>query len=208
MKMELIGIIALAAAAGAQGAAAAGPGRAASADTAVMAQMRPEIDPGAARRLKARPRVGKEDCVSFNNRNVELKRIRGRWKIVEGDHWIADFGDKSGEAKEAFGIVRRYGFNRQCFVGRPGPSMTYWKRGRGIPAGPRRKEDCVGFNPANVQVKRIQGRWKIVEGSHWISDFGGKRQEAFKAYAIVKRYRLSKQCFVGRPAPSMTYWLR
>ncbi|MFP3943790.1 MAG: hypothetical protein ACLFWF_07845 [Alphaproteobacteria bacterium] len=145
--------------------------------------------------------------MSFSNRNARLERVNGRWKIVDGDHWIADFGDKSGEAKEAFRIVKFYGFDRQCFVGRPGPSMTYWKRGGTIPARDMEGQDCTSFDPGTVEVKRIDGRWKIVEGGHWIADFGSNRKEAFEAYGIVKRYKLSKQCFVGRPGPSMTYWL-
>src|SRR4030095_12314419 len=29
-------------------------------------------------------------------------------------------------------FIRKYGFNEMCFVGRPGPSMTYFKRRRGL----------------------------------------------------------------------------
>jgi hypothetical protein len=207
MKPHLIAAAALAAAAFAQPAAAFGPAAATHLKPAGHTFTQASYNPRLAQ-LRARPQAAREDCVSFNNRTVQLKRINGRWKIVDGNHWIADFGGNAREAKQAFRIVKFYGFNKQCFVGRPGPSMTYWKRGNGIPGNDMRGQDCVSFNPRTVQVKRINGRWKIVDGNHWIADFGGNRKEAFEAFGIVKRYRLSKQCFVGRPGPSMTYWLR
>lgn len=68
------------------------------------------------------------------------------------------------------------------------------------------KEDCVSFNPDKIQVKYIKGRWKIVEGSHWIMDFGLKSKEAAQALQIIKKYRYDQICYVGRPKPSMTYF--
>jgi hypothetical protein len=42
-------------------------------------------------------------------------------------------------------------------------------------------EDCLGFNPDNVQAVNIGGRWKVVDGSHWILDFGTSQANAEKA---------------------------
>lgn len=67
-----------------------------------------------------------EDCVGFNPDKIEVKKIRGRWKIIEGKHWIMDFRSKKGEAEKAFQIIKKYGFDHICFVGRPNPSMTYF----------------------------------------------------------------------------------
>ena len=41
-------------------------------------------------------------------------------------------------------------------------------------------EDCIPFNPATIEVKEIDGRWKIVDGSHWMFDFGSNKAEAEK----------------------------
>jgi phosphohistidine phosphatase SixA len=68
------------------------------------------------------------------------------------------------------------------------------------------KEDCVGFNPDKIQIKYIKGSWKIVDGSHWIMDFGLKSKEAAHALQIIKKYGYDQICFVGRPKPSMTYF--
>jgi phosphohistidine phosphatase SixA len=70
----------------------------------------------------------KEDCVSFNPDKIQIKYIKGRWKIVEGSHWIMDFGFKSKEAAQALRIIKKYGYNQICYVGRPKPSMTYVRK--------------------------------------------------------------------------------
>lgn len=68
-----------------------------------------------------------EDAVAFNNATTRVRQIGGRWKVVDGNHRILDFGGSRSEAVEAYRIIRRYGFNRICFVGRPGASMTYFR---------------------------------------------------------------------------------
>ena len=68
-----------------------------------------------------------EDCIGFNNATIEVKQVDGRWKIIDGAHWIIDFGSNKAEASDSFEIMKRYQYNQICFVGRPGPSMTYFK---------------------------------------------------------------------------------
>ncbi len=146
-----------------------------------------------------------EDCVSFNPQTAQVKKINGRWKIVDGSHWVLDFESKKAEAEKALQIIRHYGMNRSCYVGRPDPSFTYLLVSGSAPAGSFAGEDCVAFNPATIEVKKINGRWKIVDGSHWMFDFGSKKAEADKAYAIIKKYGFRYSCFVGRPDASFSY---
>ncbi len=69
------------------------------------------------------------------------------------------------------------------------------------------KEDCVSFNPATTTVSQIQGIWKVGDGSHWLFDFGARKDEADKTLAIIKNYNMDRSCFVGRPQPSFSYML-
>lgn len=148
----------------------------------------------------------KEDCIGFNPARIAVKNIGNRWKIVEGSHYILDFGDNKAEAITAFKIIKRYGFDQSCFVGRPGPSMTYWlKNGRAV-SGSMAGEDCLQHNLANLQVRKLKGSWKIVDGSHWLMDFGTKKSEAKQALQIMRQHGFSQHCFVGRPQPSFEYW--
>ncbi len=149
-----------------------------------------------------------EDCINFNTANAQVRRINGSWKIVDGSHWMFDFGGKRNEALRSLQIIKHYRMNKSCFVGRPGPSFTYMMRGNHAPVGAMAGEDCISFNTANTQVRRINGSWKIVDGSHWMFDFAGKEGEARKSLLIIKRYGFNKSCFVGRPNASFSYLRR
>jgi hypothetical protein len=69
-----------------------------------------------------------EDAIPFNPSNLEVQRVRNRWKIVEGNHWVIDFDQHESEARQALSHILRYGFRYICFVGRPHPSMTYFRK--------------------------------------------------------------------------------
>jgi hypothetical protein len=146
-----------------------------------------------------------EDCIGFSTANARVRNVNGSWKIVDGSHWMFDFGPKAQEARKALQVIKHYRLNQSCFVGRPGPSFTYMKRGNQAPVGPMPGEDCVGFSAANAKVKLIGGRWKIVDGNHWMFDFANKEGEARKSLAVIKRYGFNKSCYVGRPNPSFSY---
>lgn len=150
----------------------------------------------------------REDCIAFDYRRAQVANVGGRWKIVVGNMWLKDFGGNRNEANRALRVLNHYRMNKQCFVGRPDPSLEYYLTDNRSPTGSLQGEDCVGFNPARIQVSRINGRWKIVEGSHWILDFGSKEGEAREAFRILRHYRFTHSCFVGRPGPSMTYFRR
>lgn len=69
-----------------------------------------------------------EDCISFNPSTIEVKNMGGRWKIVDGSSIILDFDDNEHEAYTSLKIIRCYGFTNICFVGRPDPSMVYFRK--------------------------------------------------------------------------------
>jgi len=147
----------------------------------------------------------KEDCIGFNPRNTDRQQVNGRWKLVDGSHWLFDFGNNAEEASQALRIIKRYRLNKSCFVGRPDPSLSYLLSGEQAPSGAVSGEDCIGFNPANIAVAQHGGRWKVVDGSHWLFDFGSNEGEARQALAIIKQHGFRYSCFVGRPNPSFTY---
>ena len=97
---------------------------------------------------------------------------------------------------------------QSCFVGRPHPSFQYMLASGRAPYGSYGGEDCISFNPKTAEVKNISGRWKIVDGSHWMFDFARNESEAREALAIIKKYGFNRSCFVGRPNPSFQYMRR
>lgn len=151
--------------------------------------------------------LGPEDCIPFNPNQVMAKPVNGSWKVVQGSMWMLDFGGNMAGAQRAAWLVHRYNFNQQCFVRRPHPPMMYWKSGGGIPSAGAPGEDCTNNNPATTAVANVGGAWKVVDGSHWMLDFGPDQAAANQAVAVIKHYHLNRQCFVGRPNPPMSYWL-
>ncbi len=149
-----------------------------------------------------------EDCISFNPSQTEVKYILGRWKIVDGNKWLFDFGSKRTEAEQALRIIKYYSMNQSCFVGRPQPSFSYLLISGQPPKGEFPGEDCIYFNPDKVSVYKIHGRWKIVEGYRVLFDFDYKEDEARKALELIHRYGFKRACYVGRPDYNFMYLRR
>lgn len=91
----------------------------------------------------------------------------------------------------------RYGANK---IG----SWTAWVQAR---KAVQLADDCITFDPQQVKVLDRDGRWKVVAGAHTIADTGASRADADKAAGIVKHYKLSRQCYLGRPNWNFTYFL-
>ena len=84
--------------------------------------------------LAAQPSGG-EDCVGFSPGNLELDRAGGTWILRDGSHSVMRAGDSRDEARDVLRVVRHYGLDQQCFVGRPDPSMQYFLAGGRAPSG-------------------------------------------------------------------------
>jgi hypothetical protein len=39
-----------------------------------------------------------------------------------------DFASQEAEAQNAYRIIQKYKFNQYCFVGRPDPSLVYFRK--------------------------------------------------------------------------------
>lgn len=148
------------------------------------------------------------DFIPFNPDRARVIRVGNRWKIEVDGMWLLDFGSSQAEANQALAVIKHYRMNTQCFVGRPGPSMEFYLVNGQAPSGPMPGEDAIPFDPANVEARNVGGRWKIVEGNHWIMDFDQSEAEARQALSYILRYGFRYICFVGRPGPSLTYFRR
>ena len=146
-----------------------------------------------------------EDCISHNVDNLTVEFINGSFKIVDGSHWLLDFGLNVLDAKRSLDIIKYYRMDSHCFVGRPNAPFEYWLVGGAAPVGDVGGEDCISFNPNTIEVKYVSGRWKIVDGSHWMFDFDQNQENAKKAYNIIKYYGFTKICYVGRPNAKFIY---
>ncbi len=152
-----------------------------------------------------------EDRLHFSYDNVEAKQFSGRWKVVDGDHWMIDTGTSRGDAERIVEIIKHYKLSHICFVGRPRcpgtePMMYFLTDDHEAPSGSIADEDIIPFNRNALEVKEIGGRWKVVEGTHWLLDFGVGEGNARAALYFIHKHKFDEMCFVGRPHPPMTYF--
>ena len=110
------------------------------------------------------------------------------------------------EAERIVQLLKHLGFNRNCYVGRPDTSFQYsLVNGAASNAPMLAGEDCISFNPANLEIKTLSGRIKITDGNSILFDFGTSMAEAQMALCLIKKYKFTKTCYVGRPDPSFQY---
>jgi 2-haloacid dehalogenase len=159
-------------------------------------------------RLGVDPSELQDECLPIHSGAVQVREVGGRWKIVDGNRWLLDFGGNQAGAKRAKGVISHYGFDRICFVGRPGAPMMYFTVKGGSPAGAMAGEDVIAFHLAKVKAEQVGGSWIVTDGSSRMLDFGPSEVDAMHAAMVIKRYGFTHQCFVGRPGAPMMYFRR
>lgn len=149
-----------------------------------------------------------EDCIGHNLSSLSVtdRGGTGGWTITDGSSLMFAFGAARSEAESALAIIRRHGFTKTCYVGRPGPSMQYLVAGSSVPTTSHGSEDCISFNRSGLALEAVGTQWRLTDGSSSMLIFPNN-SEGQQAINAINRYRLNRQCFVGRPGPSFTYWL-
>lgn len=74
------------------------------------------------------PQPAAEDCIPFNPNNLTVKLIGSNHTVVDGSSLIVHFAT-AAQANQAIATIKKHGFKRICFVGRPfsaGHGMTYF----------------------------------------------------------------------------------
>lgn len=151
------------------------------------------------------------NCIDHNLGNLRL-RSRGwwfwrTWTIVDGSHQLFYFGRNRSEGQQALNIIRQFAFTSTCYIGRPDASMQYLRAGNTVPGGSHGSIDCLPFNRANIRIEAAGGgQWRLTDGVSSIRMFPNQG-EVQQAVDAINTYHLNRQCFVGRPDPSFTFWL-
>ena len=150
-----------------------------------------------------------QDCIAVNPDNISIQQSGSDFLVVDGSVSLMVFPELS-EAQDAQDLIEHYGFNEMCFVGRPDPGMTYWLTDGGpMPAGSGSPvdEDCIAVDPYNVSIDQSGSDFLVVDGAVSLMVFP-ELAEAQDAVERIEFFQLTDMCFVGRPDPGMTYWLR
>ena len=155
--------------------------------------------------------LGPEDCIKHNLAKLRLVS-RGwwfwrTWRIVDGTHQLFYFGHKRSEGQQALSIMHQFGFTNTCYIGRPDASMQYLRAGETVPSAVHGSRDCISFNRAGIRIDPLSGgRWRLTDGALSLLVFPNQAEAQF-AVDVINHYLLNRQCFVGRPDSSFTFWL-
>lgn len=67
-------------------------------------------------------------------------------------------------------------------------------------------EDCLALDPHSVSIVDEGKTWLLTDGYSRLSSFGSEN-EARRALDIIRFYAFDNHCFIGRPIPSLEYFL-
>ncbi len=145
------------------------------------------------------PNAPDENCEQFD---PEQLTVKGRYLYLGQRRFLRL--KNQNDAQKALQIIQHYQMDSKCSV--KGDEFMYFLSQGEAPKGKKLPgEDCIPFNPDKIEVKKIGGRWKIVEGNHWMFDFDQDEKTTRKVYDIIKYYGFAQSCYVGRPHPPMSY---
>jgi hypothetical protein len=65
------------------------------------------------------------DCISFATESVDIRPEDSGWLLLSSNVRMLLVPSEE-EARMAKAVILTYGLDRQCFVGRPGPSFEFW----------------------------------------------------------------------------------
>jgi len=152
-----------------------------------------------------RPPVLEERCRNFNPAFTKVEFVQGRWVISDGGNILFDFDRNKSEADQALKIIKHYRMDSFCRLNQANPVMPYLLVNKQAPIGKMLEEDCIVFDPGRLKVAEVGDGWKLVDTNQWVFDFGNDVNAAKKSLELIRKYRFTRSCFVGRPQPSFQY---
>jgi hypothetical protein len=71
----------------------------------------------------------------------------------------------------------------------------------------RAHEELVHFDYQSAELRWQDGHWLLMGGNVILKDFGSNQVNGREALRIVQELRLTERGVIGKPVPSMEYWL-
>lgn len=154
-------------------------------------------------RLKKVKEVSKKKCLQYDPASLKLAFLANKWRLIDSQRWLYDFGDDRKAAQKALRIIKHYNIDQTCVVGSKNPSFAYYLANGKAPKGHYSEEDCLYFNPKELQVVQINEQWQIKDADDYtLFYFGKNKREAKKTFRTIKRHKFSYSCDVDN---YMTY---
>lgn len=167
-----------------------------------------------------------EDCESFSPESIVVSKIDQDWFIVDESQGfeLLDFKTNKDSADRGAGVIREYGFNKMCFVGRPynsinnpvlpmmyflvnGTSAITIQDSEDTAAG----QDCRVLSTDGISAREVNDKWLVLDHNVKIYDFGNyqkSKENAERGAEVIRGYGFDRLCLIERPFQSMMYFLK
>ncbi|MEW6744934.1 MAG: hypothetical protein AB1486_19445 [Planctomycetota bacterium] len=146
------------------------------------------------------------ECALIDVPTLEVRDIRGSWRVVDRRGILFDFGSHEDRARRALAVMQHYGTDHLRTVGRPDPAFQCLLVRGFAPVGPMPDEDSRLIDEASLEVVRSGSDWGIADRNGPILRTGGSRAEAGQALEIMKWYHFTHICFIGPSGPDAEFY--
>jgi len=82
-----------------------------------------------------------------------------------------------------------------------------WETATSDRESPQKLPATYRFDPQNLQLRCLLGRWCLYDGDRPLKEFGPVESEARQALRLIRELKLSEYGRIGSPRPVMEYWL-
>lgn len=150
----------------------------------------------------------RHECISFDPASVYVASDSSGYWLTAGREMIKEVNGSRAEARLAVYIIRYYGMIHYCRIESRRTALTYYLVGGRAPSGRSPSEDCIWFNQTGSRLIHEDGQWLLVDNNGTSLGLGRDEAAAEEAVNTIRRKNFSEICFVGRPNPSMVYFIR
>ncbi len=146
-----------------------------------------------------------ENLVGFDCGLSDLRWEGGNWVIRAGDVLVKELGNRPLEARDALRLIRELRLNQRGTVGSPQPVLEYWLSDGQAPTRNPTGMSLVPFDPDSLRIEQVQGHWCVRDAQRLLFAFGGHREQAEQALAVIKHYQFNSIGYLGYPIPEMMF---
>jgi hypothetical protein len=143
------------------------------------------------------PAAALGERVTFDWRQVQLRRDKEDWKLAAGSLVLASFGPNERDARQGLAALQHYHFTEQRQIGRPRPAFTYYLVNGEAPRGLMFGLGSVPFQPDALALRELDGNWTLADGNKPILQFGDRAEEAKQALQVIQKYRFDHLYRIG-----------
>jgi hypothetical protein len=150
------------------------------------------------------------DKVTFDPRQVQVRRDNQDWKLYYGPYMVANFGPNPMDARQALNILQSYHCNEQCLIGPPRqPTFSYFLSNGQAPRGTVYGMGGWEFRPEALALRQVGNEWVVCDGNQALIRFGDRVDDAKQMLQVIRQQQFDYIAHIGHgEAPGLNILVR